>query len=84
MTLSKLSLPTLGAALLAMGLVLALTAVRGEAQNAEPQPPAAPETERSEDKDDDNREQRSGNPSEVFIPTEDISEDFAVSFPVDI
>jgi hypothetical protein len=26
----------------------------------------------------------SGKPAEVFVPTEEISEDFAVSFPVDI
>ena len=46
-------------------------------------------TEESADKDadkdaDEQPSNKSANNSEVFIPTEEISEDFAVSFPVDI
>jgi len=42
-------------------------------------------TEESADEDaDEQPSDKSANNSEVFIPTEEISEDFAVSFPVDI
>lgn len=46
---------------------------------------AAPEPAASEAQDGDPRAERDGGPSpEVFVPSEDISEDFAVPFPVDI
>lgn len=44
----------------------------------------APTDSEEAERDPDEEEAASAPSSEVFIPTEEISEDFAVSFPVDI
>ena len=77
-TNSALSLPALITALL-LSFVLGAPAV--QAAQAD-QPASTEETgQPAEEKEADASE---GASSEVFIPTEEISEDFAVSFPVDI
>jgi len=68
-------------ALLAWLLVTALgTGSPGWAAEAEPAAPARDTSETSKPADDG----ETATSDDVFIPTEDISEDFAVSFPVDI
>ncbi len=72
-----LTLTTIGALLTGVALWSLTSQSLAAEADAEPTPTAG-----TEDGDD---EAPSGNPSgEVFIPTEEISEDFAVSFPVDI
>ena len=76
---SALPLLTLTAALLLSALFCAPTARAAEAdQPASVEEPEQPAVE-SEAGTSEGAES-----SEVFIPTEEISEDFAVSFPVDI
>jgi hypothetical protein len=71
-------------ALLGAAITAAVTPNAGVAQAAQTEEPAkTTEAAAAADKpsEDKNTDQPS---SEVFIPSEDISEDFAVSFPVDI
>ena len=65
--------------LLTLALACPLGAWAAEAEEAAATEPADQEKSRTSEQNPDPE----GN-SEVFIPTEEISEDFAVSFPVDI
>jgi uncharacterized membrane protein YkoI len=71
------------------GLVLSASALLAQSSYAAEAAAPAADTE-SSDKQPAERAQKQDQPataaakSEVFIPTEEISEDFAVSFPVDI
>ncbi|MEJ2088475.1 MAG: hypothetical protein P8Y69_08400 [Gammaproteobacteria bacterium] len=72
---------------LAPGVVLAEAADGSSpAEETAAEPAAAePATKPATDKDDETaKEEGVGHSADVFIPTEEISEDFAVSFPVDI
>ena len=89
--LSNLSLVTRAALLLACVWVFSAAA-----QDAEQNPPSAVETEATQEPaqetdlaDSGNNENNDGEVAEEesgarFIPTEEISQDFGVSFPVDI
>ena len=78
----------------AVALVLALAANAAEeapaaptAADAEPEKPAASEPEPVAEEaveTETGPEKPEPEAAEVFVPTEDISEDFAVPFPVDI
>ena len=82
--------PAPGAATAAVGSIGAMLLVSALAFAQEPEPTVqAPEAVAEEAQpsgsDNENGERANGDPGkEVFIPTEEISEDFAVSFPVDI
>ncbi len=67
--------------LILAAMVLALAPTAGIAQSAEPAETTDAATEADKPADAESADQPA---SEVFIPSEDISEDFAVSFPVDI
>lgn len=66
--------------LLAMLAVLSPAQAAAEEAGAEPATAAESTDAETGEKDADGN----GPMSEVFLPTEEISEDFAVSFPVDI
>jgi hypothetical protein len=82
----------LASTLLAPALVAAavsvwsISATGYAAEAAEPAATNKPESATSSppDPEDSVDTEKTTSTSEVFIPTEDISEDFAVSFPVDI
>lgn len=68
---------------LARSLVWALLWATGPAIAADPD--QAPATDTAAQKTDaDRKDAGNGDSAEVFIPSEEISEDFTVSFPVDI
>ena len=77
MNTSRLLTVALALLLVAGGMGFWVAAAPGFAAEAQ--------TEAGANEDDPDSEAGDGGPSEeVFIPTEEISEDFAVSFPVDI
>ncbi len=83
--MGRLAITLLAGALLAIGGGLATLAQTEPAAN-EAQPRvgnAEADAEQAADEDPQNNEGQPESP-EVFLPTEEISEDFAVPFPVDI
>jgi len=71
--------------LVAAILALALSAAAGAAPAEPATDDASPTAEQSTtDKGDGDEQKKAGSKDDEFIPTEEISEDFAVSFPVDI
>ncbi len=71
----------LGIALITVTTFFCISTIAAESEESESQTQA----EQSEDASDEEESKPQVTPSgEVFIPTEEISEDFAVSFPVDI
>ncbi len=71
--------------LLITAILFAILAPQGAATfAAEADDPATPPERSEETTTDDDTPAEAPESADVFIPTEDISEDFAVSFPVDI
>jgi hypothetical protein len=74
-----------GAGLLCAALALPPFALAAE---AEPEPPPAPQAEQENQTDAPEppppKQSKSPKRGDIFLPSEEISEDFAVSFPADI
>lgn len=71
--------------LLLLAALLLMGPGSAAAQPGEEPPPASTGKETAADGEGGDEDTADARPSaEVFIPTEEISEDFAVSFPVDI
>jgi len=71
--------------LLCVAVIVAIAPLAGNAQTAEPEEASTDQAESTAASDKSADDKAVDKPSsEVFIPSEDISEDFAVSFPVDI